>query len=315
MQEIDISVVLPAYNEGAVLASTLKLLQEILDKEKCAYEIIVVNDGSTDETGDIINHIGKESSAIVPVSLSRNYGKEAALAAGLESSRGLCVIFIDADLQHPLNVIPQMLAKWRQGYDVVNAKKLVRAQESASYRLSAYLFNWIMSHEVGVNMAGASDYKLIDRQVADALMRCTERSRFFRGLVAWLGFRTTDIEFNVEPRQMGSTKWSKRELFWYSLQNLVAFSALPLKAVAYTGFLTALVGIVLLIQTLITFFLGKAEIGFTTVIAVEILLGGMIITSLGVISLYIAKIYDEQKARPLFFIKKDRPLPRDKVEE
>jgi glycosyltransferase involved in cell wall biosynthesis len=306
MRKVEVSVVVPVFNEGAIIQKTIGVLEDILQGETEGFELILVNDGSSDSTEAIIQNEAGRSPAVVPVNLSRNYGKEAALAAGLSACQGLCVIFIDADLQHPPALIPKMLEKWREGFDVVNARKVSRGKEAFAYRTAAGLFNWIMSREVGSDLAGASDFKLIDRQVADALMRCPERNRFFRGLVAWVGFRTTDVEFDVGPRQAGSTKWSGGMLFRYSLQNLVAFSALPLKVVAYTGFVTAVLGLVLLVQTLMNYILGRAAIGFTTVIAIQIMLGGMILLSQGAIALYVAKMYDEQKARPPFVIRRER---------
>ncbi|MCK7579195.1 MAG: hypothetical protein MZV65_28005 [Chromatiales bacterium] len=158
-------------------------------------------------------------------------------------------------------------------------------------------------------MAGASDYKLIDRQVANILLDCPERKRFFRGLVTWVGFRVADIEFDVNERQFGSTKWSGMALLTYSLNNMIAFSSLPLRLVGYFGFIVAGLGFILLVQTLIRYLMGAAAIGFTTVIAVQILLGGMILMALGIIAVYLSNIYDEQKARPIFIVRHPRGDP------
>lgn len=202
-----------------------------------------------------------------------------------------------------------MLAKWREGFDVVNGRKRRRSHEPALYRKFAAIFNGLMSHAVGGDMAEASDFKLLDRQVVNTLMQFPERNRFFRGMVTWVGYRVADVEFDVQEREIGSTKWSLGGLIRYSLGNLLAFSSLPLVAVAYVGFATVGFGTLLLIQTLYRYFTGTAAIGFTTVIAVQVMLGGMILTALGVISIYLARMYDEQKQRPMFIIRRPRLHP------
>lgn len=298
-----VSVVVPVFNESEVIVSCLSALQDTLNSTNYDYEIIVVDDGSTDSTSQKVEQAALGDSKIVTIQLSRNFGKESALAAGLESSRGDSVIFLDADLQHPPRLIPEMLAKWEEGFDIVNAKKVHRGRESTIYRGAALLFNLGMSRAVGSQFSGASDYKLIDRQVVEALKCCPERNRFFRGLVSWVGFKSVDIDFDVENRVGGSTKWSRLSLLKYSLSNFIAFSSLPLRLVAYAGFITTGIGLVLLFQTLYNYLTGQAVTGFTTVIAVQVLIGGMILVALGVIAIYLGKMYQEQKARPIFIVR------------
>lgn len=228
------------------------------------------------------------------------------MAAGMAGAAGRCMVFIDADLQHPPDLIPRMYSAWQQGSDVVNAVKRQRSSEFFLYRWFASFFNRLMGDMIGRKMAGASDYKLIDRQVAEVLLECPERNRFFRGLIAWVGFRVKDLEFDVIEREIGSSKWSLTQLIRYSLSNIVAFSSFPLVAVAYVGFVTAALGLMLLVQSLIRWAMGTAAVGFTTVIAVQVLLGGMILMALGVIAIYLSRMYDEQKSRPLFVIRHPR---------
>ena len=306
MTVAEISIVVPAFNEAAVLASLADRLRGVLSGIGVAYEVLIVNDGSSDGTEACLEAMSRDDRRIRPVNLARNFGKEAAMAAGLASAAGNCIVFIDADLQHPPDLIPRMYAAWRQGSDVVNAVKRQRASESVVYRWFANRFNGLKSTVIGRNMAGASDFKLIDRQVAEVLLECPERNRFFRGLVAWVGFQVAHVEFDVVERELGTSKWSVGSLIRYSLANIVAFSSLPLVAVAYVGFVTAALGLLLLVQALFKWVMGTAAIGFTTVIAVQVLLGGMILTALGVIAIYLAKMYDEQKRRPLFVIKRPR---------
>ncbi len=301
-----LSVVIPVFNEEGSLGALHAKLSDIVGALSVSYELIFVDDGSKDATAPILHRLAEEDPRVRALRLSRNFGKEAALTAGLEASTGRCVLILDADFQHPPDLIPAMVAAWVEGYDVVNAVKRKRSSESMLYRLFAATFNRLMTEAIGSDMAGASDFKLLDRQVVDAIIACPERNRFFRGLVAWVGFRIRDIEFDVSERITGISKWSPWQLMRYSLTNILAFSSLPLRAVAYIGFLTVLLGFVLLMQTIARYFLGSSVVGFTTVIAVQILIGGMILLSIGVVAIYLSYIYDEQKKRPIYLVMRGR---------
>jgi polyisoprenyl-phosphate glycosyltransferase len=306
MKTVELSVVIPAYNEAMLLPKLAAQLRQILGELDLEYEVLIVNDGSTDPTEAVLDALCAEDQRLVPVHLARNFGKEAALAAGLAAAAGQAIIFLDADLQHPPELIPDLVREWRSGFDVVNAVKRSRADESSIYRWFSMLFNRLMTREIGRDMAGASDFKLIDRQVADVLLACPERNRFFRGLVAWVGFRVRNLEFDVRARERGNTRWSTLSLIRYSVSSMMAFSSLPLRAVGYAGFVVAGLGALLLAQTLIRYAMGVSAIGFTTVIAVQVLLGGMILMALGVISLYLSNLYEEQKGRPVYIVRKPR---------
>ncbi|MFO1428803.1 MAG: glycosyltransferase family 2 protein [Candidatus Competibacteraceae bacterium] len=301
-----LSVIVPAYNEAAALPRLLEEVGHVVTGLGCSYEIVIVNDGSSDGTEAYLATVSAENPHVRAIHLSRNFGKEAALAAGLESAKGQCLAFIDADLQHPPDLIEKMYAEWRRGSDVVNAIKRQRATEPSLYRWFTQAFNRLMTGMIGSDMAGASDYKLIDRQVAEVLLSCPERNRFFRGLVAWVGFKVANVEFDVREREVGGSKWSLWSLIRYGITNMVSFSSAPLRAVGIAGFITAALGFVLLVQTLVRYAMGEAAIGFTTVIAVQILLSGMVLTALGVISVYLSHMYEEQKRRPIFIIKRPR---------
>jgi glycosyltransferase involved in cell wall biosynthesis len=297
-----VSIVIPLFNEHDSIISICTAITTIMEKMQQPWELLLVNDGSTDNSAEIIHTLTDENEHFHGIHFSRNFGKEAALDAGLSNSIGDCIIFIDADMQHPPKCIEQMLQLWQQGYAVVNAQKKQRGKESMLYRWFSLSFNRIMSKVTGDDFQGATDFKLIDRSVADALLQCPERARFFRGLVAWVGFKSTSIEFDVAQRVAGDTKWSNWQLVKYSIGNIISFSSFPLIMVSWVGVITVLFGIILGIQTLFNFFSGNAISGFTTVIILLIFLCGVILLSLGIISLYIAKIYDEQKARPVFVI-------------
>ena len=302
MAEVEISVVVPVFNEGSSIERTLAAITDVLVETKRHYEIVVVDDGSRDGTGKIALEKSDGDAHIRVITFSRNFGKEAALEAGLEHSSGQCVVFIDGDLQHPPGLIADMIGLWDEGYDVVNAVKAERKSDTHLHRVFAGAFNRFMSYAVGSDFSGASDFKLIDRQVADAVMACQERNRFFRGLVAWVGFRTKNISFDVAERQTGSSKWNALGLARYTVNNIIEFSSLPLVILSIVGFVVAGLGALFFLQTLYNYLFGDAATGFTTVISLQILLGGMILAGLGVIALYIAKIYNEQKSRPLYIV-------------
>jgi dolichol-phosphate mannosyltransferase len=243
---------------------------------------------------------------VVAVHFSRNFGKEAALSAGLEAARGQAVLLMDSDLQHTPSLMPDLIERWREGFDVVEAVKDDRGEEGWLYKASAQVFYLMMGRAVGHNLRDSSDFKLLDRQVVDALLEFPERRRFFRGLVAWVGFRVSRVPFRVQERRGGTTKWSSRALFGYSIRNLVAFSSAPLRVVAYAGFATVGVAVLLAVETLYYWFSGRAVSGFTTVILVMLFLCGLILVSLGTIAIYVSSIYDEQKGRPLFVVRRPR---------
>jgi glycosyltransferase involved in cell wall biosynthesis len=303
-EAVEISVVVPAYNEQRSIGVLCSKLVEILESETNDFEIVIVDDGSTDATTEVLDAISRTDSRIRVIELSRNFGKEGALVAGLSSSTGSAVLLLDADLQHPPELIPKMISEWRRGYEVVSARKVTRGPEPIAYGMLSRLFNYVMTLAIGRSMAGSSDFKLLDRQVVDAVLACPERHRFFRGIVTWVGFRVTSIDFAVDARMAGRSKWKLRKLLGFSLANIVAFTSMPLLLVAFIGFFTVGLGILMLFHTLYTYFSGLAAIGFTTVIAVQILIGGMILFSIGVVAIYVAQIYDEIKQRPLFFVRR-----------
>jgi dolichol-phosphate mannosyltransferase len=305
----EISVVIPVYDEEEGIEQALGVVREELEKTGAAFEIVAVDDGSRDGTLTQLRRVSEADARVQVVQLSRNFGKEAALAAGLDATRGRAVIVMDADLQHPPEIIPRMVELWRQGNEVVSAVKEARAREGVTYRMMAGLFNMLMGGAAGRSFRGASDFKLLDRQVIDALAACPERNRFFRGLVTWVGFRTAEVPFTVQARAAGRTKWSLWGLFRYSLRNLIAFSALPLKLVAVAGFVTLVLAGGLAVQTLWRYLAGHAVSGFTTVILLQLILGGLLLTSVGVIAVYISEIYDEVKRRPMFVVRKGPRQP------
>ena len=297
-----LSIVLPSYNEEMNIENTAKVLAEQLESEQIEYELIFVNDGSRDATYERIQSVAEKNRCIKGASFSRNFGKEACIFAGLEMATGDAVVVMDCDLQHPPCVLPQMWKKWQAGYEVVEGIKSSRGKESLAYKLSAGLFYKIMSKLIKMDMNASSDYKLLDRKVVDVLLSLPERNTFFRALTFWAGFRTTTIEYEVQERLYGESKWSFVSLLKYAVANATSFSTLPLQMVTVFGMISIFFSVIMALQTLVRFMLGQSVEGFTTVILLILIIGGFIMLSLGVIGHYLARIYEEVKGRPKYII-------------
>ena len=299
-----LSIVLPSYNEEQNIARTSKVLSALLEKEQIDYELIFISDGSRDRTYEEIQKACKENPRIKGAEFSRNFGKEASIFAGLSLACGNAVIVMDCDLQHPPEVIPKMWALWQEGYEVVEGIKLSRGKESLAHKLSAGLFYKIMSKLIKMDMNASSDYKLLDRKVVDVLLELPEKNTFFRALTFWAGFRTTSVEYEVQERMYGQSKWSFWSLMTYAISNATSFSTLPLQLVTIMGMISILFSVILAIQTMVRYLCGTAVEGFTTVILLILIIGGFIMLSLGIIGHYIARIYEEVKGRPKYIISK-----------
>lgn len=298
-----ISLVIPSFNEEENIENTVNTLKTILEPEDFDYELVFVNDGSSDRTFEKITEASENDERVKGISFSRNFGKEAAIFAGLQAAVGDACVVIDCDLQHPPTLIHEMVAKWREGYEVVEGVKSSRGRESLFHRMCAGLFYRIMSRLIKIDMRSTSDYKLLDRKVVDVLLSLTERNTFFRALTFWVGFKSTKLEYDVEERKFGTTKWSFGSLMKYAINNATSFSTLPLQLVTFMGTVSIIGGIILGIQTLVKYFMGKAEAGFPTVILLQLLIGGLIMLSLGIIGHYLARIYEEVKGRPKYIVR------------
>lgn len=298
-----ISLVIPSFNEEENIDNTVNTLKTILDPEDFDYELIFVNDGSSDKTFDKIVEASERDERVKGISFSRNFGKEAAIFAGLQAAVGDACVVIDCDLQHPPALIHEMVAKWREGYEVVEGVKSSRGREGLFHKMCAGLFYRIMSRLIKIDMRSTSDYKLIDRKVVNVLLSLTERNTFFRALTFWVGFKSVKLEYDVEERKFGSTKWSFMSLMKYAINNATSFSTLPLQIVTFLGIISIFGSVVLGIQTLVKYFMGNAQEGFPTVILLELLIGGFIMLSLGIIGHYLARIYEEVKGRPKYIVR------------
>ena len=281
---------------------TTEVVSGIMEREKIPFELVFVNDGSRDQTWEMIEKAAEKNTHVTGIRFSRNFGKESAIFAGLANAEGDCIAVMDCDLQHPPETLVEMYRLWEQGYEVVEGVKRSRGKESVLHRASAGMFYKIMSKAVQIDMSRTSDFKLMDRKAVEALLSMPERNAFFRALSSWLGYRTTSVEFDVQERTEGESKWSTWSLIKYAVRNIVGFSSAPLQMITVAGGLTLFFAIVLGIQSLMKYFCGHALEGFTTVILLLLIIGSLIMLSLGIIGIYIAKIYEEVKGRPRYFI-------------
>lgn len=297
-----ISIILPSYNEEQNIENTANVLSALLEKEQIDYELIFISDGSADNTYEEILKASERNKRVKGAKFSRNFGKEASIFAGLNLACGDACIVMDCDLQHPPNAIPRMVECWKQGYEVVEGMKSKRGRESLFYKMSAGLFYKIMSRLIKVDMNSSSDFKLLDRKVVDVLLKLPEKNTFFRALTFWAGFRTTAVEYEVGKRVYGKSKWSMWSLMKYAVTNATSFSTLPLQLITVMGFVSILGSFVLAVQTLVKYLMGTAVEGFTTVILLILIIGGLIMISLGIIGHYLARIYEEVKGRPKYII-------------
>lgn len=296
------SIIIPSYNEEENIENTAKVISGIMDENNIDCEIIFVDDGSRDRTWEIIETLAEKNKSVRGLKFSRNFGKEGAIFAGLKHCKGDCAVVIDCDLQHPPKLMVEMYNLWQQGYQVVEAVKASRGKESPLYGFFAKSFYGMMKSSSNIDMNGASDYKLMDRQVIDALNELPERITFYRALSSWVGFKTTRIEFNVAPRNAGTSKWNFKKLFKFAMSNLTSFTNAPLHLVTVFGFIFLLAAIVTGVISIVKFCNGIPQNG---IIPVVLFSSSLIMLALGAIGYYLSKIYEEIKGRPRYIVSVD----------
>jgi len=304
-QEAKLSLVIPVYNEGSHIKSTIAKIENVLVSNNIRYGFILVDDGSRDNTWAELKFMAEHNKNIAALRLSRNFGKESAICAGLDYADGDMVVVMDADLQHPPELIPEMVKAWRdEGYDVVEGIKKSRGKENPFYRLCAKFFYYIIYKTADIDLDKASDYKLLDRKVVDAWKDMPERVTFFRGMSAWLGYDRKQIPFDVADRVNGRTKWSLFRLMRLAVNAITSYTSVPLHCITVMGMLMFVGAIILGIQTLYMKFSGRATSGFTTVILLLLIIGSSLMVSLGMIGIYLSQIYKEVKHRPRYLVAK-----------
>lgn len=297
-----LSVIIPAYNEQQNIVNISSVVSSLLEENNIKYEIIFVNDGSRDNTWDVISRICNKNKNIKGFNFSKNFGKEAAIFAGLTYATGDCCAVIDADLQHPPQTLIKMYEKWQEGYEIVEGVKASRGKESFLHKLAAKSFYSLISKAANIDMSRASDFKLLDRKAVNILRAMPEKHIFFRALSSWVGFKTTSVEFHVQEREAGESKWSTYSLVKYALTNITSFSTAPMQIVTLSGVVFLLFSLTLGVQSLYKNFMGQSLEGFTTVILLLLIIGSILMLSLGIIGYYIAKMYEEIQNRPRFIV-------------
>lgn len=306
----EISVVIPVYCEEKGIHVTLHEVDRFLSATASSWEIVVVDDGSRDDTWGQLSAISQKIPQLRALKLSRNFGKEAAVSAGMEAARGKAVVIMDGDMQHPPSLLPQMIETWRSGtVDIVEAVKSNRGDETRLSAARAKLFYFILRVFSGHDLKGASDYKLLDRRVVDAYLTMKERNVFFRGMVSWMGFRSIQIPFEVEPRVAGDSGWSVFGLIRLAAVAVTSFSSFPLHLITIFGAVFLCFSVLLGMHTIYMKLSGMAVDGFTTVILLLLIIGSFLMMGLGIIGEYLARIYDEVKYRPRYIVSTE--LPKD----
>lgn len=304
-EKTELSVVIPLYNEHEVIAIMYERLTAVLAGLNISYELVMVDDGSRDGTPNMMSALAKEDPAVTAVFLSRNFGKEAALTAGLEHAAGAAVIIMDADLQDPPELIPQMLRAWKDGADVVCMHRRSRAGETWFKRYSAHQFYRILNAISEVDIPpDTGDFRLLSRKAVYALQQLNERNRYMKGLFAWIGLPTTVIEYDRMPRAAGVTKWDYLSLFNLAFQGITSFSTAPLRLAMVGGLLTALFGILFTLWIVVkALVLGDPVQGYPSLISMITILGGVQLLSVGLLGEYIGKTYYETKQRPVYLVR------------
>ena len=305
-----LSVIVPVFNESAVLADFHRQMSAVMLETGSDYELIYIDDGSSDNTVDRIAEIRKTDTHVALIELSRNFGKEIALSAGLDHARGDAVIIIDADLQDPPGLVHTFLEEWRNGYDVVYGRRTDRRGDSRAKILTAKWFYRTLNYLSDVEIPeDVGDFRLLSRRAVDALTSLPERHRYMKGLYAWIGYPQKSIPYVREPREAGDSKWSYWRLWNFALEGITSFSDVPLKVATYVGVLTSgvafIYGLFLLVRTLVW---GNPVPGYPSLIIVMLFLGGVQLICLGIIGEYLARTFQESKGRALYFVKGYHPV-------
>jgi dolichol-phosphate mannosyltransferase len=303
MDDVRLSFVIPIYNEEENLPELHRRLSAVADTLDGQIEFVFVNDGSRDRSLSWIRSLRKQDKRVCYLSFARNFGHQIAVTAGLNFARGQLVIVLDADLQDPPELIPEMIERWREGYQVVYARRIARQQESITKRLTAHVFYRLLRRLADVDIpTDTGDFCLMDRQVVDALNAMPERNRYIRGLRAWVGFRQTAVTYVRSPRHAGTVKYTFGKSFALAIDSLVSFSKVPLRMATYMGLISAAIALIMMLLVIYwRLFQPDSPItGYTTIIMTILFLGAVQLISIGILGEYIGRIYEEVKARPLY---------------
>lgn len=309
------SIIVPLYNEEEVVCETHKRLSTVMSSTGEEYEIVYVNDGSRDNTEKLVKEIMASDKHTCLINFSRNFGHQTAISAGMDNARGQAIVVIDADLQDPPEVILDMIAKWKEGFDVVYGKRTVREGETAFKKVTAKLFYRFLSSMTPIDIPNdTGDFRLIDRKVCDAMKSLTEKNRYVRGLVSWVGFKQTSVEYVRKQRFAGETKYPLKKMLKFAGDAITSFSYKPLKLAGYAGYTLSIASFLYLLYIVIRkLTVGDFSIGWASTVAISLFFNGVVLIVLGIMGEYIGRIYDECKGRPLYII--DEKLGFDDEDE
>ncbi|HHW40821.1 MAG TPA: glycosyltransferase family 2 protein [Syntrophomonadaceae bacterium] len=301
---VDFSVVIPVYNEEEVIYQTYCRLKQVMNAAPGSYELIFVDDGSTDASREILRGLSEQDGDVRLLVFSRNFGHQAAISAGMDYAEGRAIVVIDADLQDPPEVVLEMIKKWKEGYDVVYGKRIKREGETFFKKATAAVFYRLLRRLAGYDLPpDVGDFRLIDRKVCDALKGFREKSRYLRGLISWMGFRQGEVEYVRERRQAGVTKYTLEKMLKLAFDAIASFSYKPLKAASYLGVFLCFAGLVFPVVLInLRFFAGVAVGGWVYLGAINLFFNGVLLIALGIMGEYIGRIYEEAKDRPLYIV-------------
>ena len=300
----EISVIIPLYNEAVNIEALYHALDASLQPLNRTFEVLFVDDGSRDSSFELVKNLHARDNRIRGISLSRNFGHQVALTAGMQHARGGVIITMDADLQHPPEVIPDLLREYSKGFDIVNTRRLDSPETGYFKRITSRSFYRFINLVGEVSIPeSSSDFRLMSRRALDSFLQFSERDRFTRGLVSWMGFRQSVITYACPPRLAGKSKYSLRRMIHFAVDGITSFSAKPLRIASYTGIVVFILGLLYAVFAIVQHFSGRTIPGWTSLLVTVLLLGGIQLLSLGIIGEYLARIFNESKARPLYFIK------------
>jgi polyisoprenyl-phosphate glycosyltransferase len=300
----EISVVVPLYNEEINIEALYSALIDSLTSLNREYEIVFVDDGSRDRSFELVKMLNSRDERVKGIALSRNFGHQVALTAGMQQARGSIIVTMDADLQHPPEIIPLLVDEYSKGFDIVNTRRIDSRDTGYFKRTTSRCFYRFINRVADVSIPeSSSDFRLMSRKALDSFLQFGERDRFTRGLVSWMGFRQTVVNYDSAPRFAGKSKYSLRRMLHFALDGITSFSAKPLRIASYMGILTFVLGIAYAIFAIVQHMTGKTVPGWTSLLVTILLLGGIQLLSLGIIGEYLARIFNESKSRPLYFIK------------
>ncbi|MBE2976705.1 MULTISPECIES: glycosyltransferase family 2 protein [Priestia] len=304
------SIVVPVYNEEEVIHETYRRLTEVMRSTKEAYELLFVNDGSRDRTAEIIKEYSEQDPAVVLLDFARNFGHQIAITAGMDYARGEAVVVIDADLQDPPELILEMIEKWKQGFDVVYAKRTKRKGETYFKKQTAAMFYRFLRAMTDIDIPlDTGDFRLLDRKVCNQMNSIQEKNRFVRGLVSWVGFKQIAVEYERDERLAGESKYPLKKMLKLSMDGITSFSYKPLKLASYAGVTLSGIGFIYLLVVLyLKLFTDSTITGWSSLIVIQLFFSGIILIILGMIGEYIGRIYDETKNRPLYIVREKYQL-------